>query len=173
MLQGVHTYIGAYHILHGVDFDVPRGQVTMLLGRNGAGKTTTLRTIMGLWKVKQGHIVFDDYEEDDYEEGLPGSELSDAISRLDFESRFFGELLEDLNDELEEAFTRDVLALTARLCDVLWNEESRETVQPFGELMAAALSTVKRVQEELEDLKEPAGHVIKALEELKVAWEKV
>jgi branched-chain amino acid transport system ATP-binding protein len=59
-LQDVHTYIGAYHILHGVDFEVPRGQVTMLLGRNGAGKTTTLRTIMGLWKVRQGHIIFDD-----------------------------------------------------------------------------------------------------------------
>lgn len=59
-LQGVHTHIGAYHILHGVDFEVPRGQVTMLLGRNGAGKTTTLRTIMGLWKVRQGSIVFDD-----------------------------------------------------------------------------------------------------------------
>ena len=47
-LQGVHTHIGAYHILHGVDLEVPEGQVTMLLGRNGAGKTTTLRTIMGL-----------------------------------------------------------------------------------------------------------------------------
>ena len=47
-LQGVHTHIGAYHILHGVDLAVPRGEVTMLLGRNGAGKTTTLRTIMGL-----------------------------------------------------------------------------------------------------------------------------
>ena len=37
-LAGVHTHIGAYHILHGVDFAVPEGQVTMLLGRNGAGK---------------------------------------------------------------------------------------------------------------------------------------
>ncbi|HEY9239708.1 MAG TPA: ATP-binding cassette domain-containing protein, partial [Burkholderiaceae bacterium] len=44
-LQGVHTHIGSYHILHGVDLAVPAGQVTMLLGRNGAGKTTTLRTI--------------------------------------------------------------------------------------------------------------------------------
>jgi branched-chain amino acid transport system ATP-binding protein len=57
-LQGVHTHIGAYHILHGVDFAVPEGQVTMLLGRNGAGKTTTLRTIMGLWKASQGQIRF-------------------------------------------------------------------------------------------------------------------
>jgi branched-chain amino acid transport system ATP-binding protein len=58
-LEGVHTHIGAYHILHGVDFDVPTDQVTMLLGRNGAGKTTTLRTIMGLWPASRGNVTFD------------------------------------------------------------------------------------------------------------------
>ncbi|HYD96604.1 MAG TPA: ABC transporter ATP-binding protein [Noviherbaspirillum sp.] len=58
-LEGVHTHIGAYHILHGVDLEVPRGQLTMLLGRNGAGKTTTLRTIMGLWQASQGRLSFD------------------------------------------------------------------------------------------------------------------
>jgi branched-chain amino acid transport system ATP-binding protein len=58
-LQGVQTHIGAYHILHGVDFEVPTGQVTMLLGRNGAGKTTTLRTIMGLWAASKGRVRFD------------------------------------------------------------------------------------------------------------------
>ncbi len=58
-LSGVHTHIGAYHILHGVNLAVPRGQLTMLLGRNGAGKTTTLRTIMGLWQASQGRIVMD------------------------------------------------------------------------------------------------------------------
>lgn len=57
-LSGVHTHIGAYHILHGVDLVVPRGQLTMLLGRNGAGKTTTLRTIMGLWQASQGRVSF-------------------------------------------------------------------------------------------------------------------
>lgn len=57
-LSGVHTHIGAYHILHGVDLVVPRGQLTMLLGRNGVGKTTTLRTIMGLWKASQGSVRF-------------------------------------------------------------------------------------------------------------------
>ena len=58
-LKDVHTHIGAYHILHGVDLVVPRGQLTMLLGRNGAGKTTTLRTIMGLWRASQGSVHFD------------------------------------------------------------------------------------------------------------------
>jgi len=61
-LEGVHTHIGAYHILHGVDLVVPKGKVTMLLGRNGAGKTTTLRTIMGLWRASRGNIRFDGKE---------------------------------------------------------------------------------------------------------------
>jgi branched-chain amino acid transport system ATP-binding protein len=58
-LDGVQTHIGPYHILHGVDFEVPAGSLTMLLGRNGAGKTTTLRTIMGLWQASSGRIHFD------------------------------------------------------------------------------------------------------------------
>lgn len=55
-LQGVHTHIGAYHILHGVDLLVPEGEVTVLLGRNGAGKTTTLRTVMGLLRANRGEV---------------------------------------------------------------------------------------------------------------------
>ena len=57
-LAGVHTHIGAYHILRGVDLVVPEGEVTVLLGRNGAGKTTTLRTIMGLYSASRGTITF-------------------------------------------------------------------------------------------------------------------
>ena len=55
-LSGVHTHIGRYHILQGIDLAVAQGQTTMLLGRNGAGKTTTLRTIMGLWQASSGEI---------------------------------------------------------------------------------------------------------------------
>ncbi len=61
-LSDVHTHIGPYHILQGVDLTVPEGGVTVLLGRNGAGKTTTLRTIMGLWTASQGEIHFDDHD---------------------------------------------------------------------------------------------------------------
>lgn len=57
-LNGVHTHIGQYHILQGVDFTVPDKGVTVLLGRNGAGKTTTMRTIMGLWQASRGTIRF-------------------------------------------------------------------------------------------------------------------
>ena len=61
-LSGVHTHIGHYHILQGVDLAVPRGELTMLLGRNGAGKTTALRTILGLWQASRGTIRFDGRE---------------------------------------------------------------------------------------------------------------
>lgn len=58
-LEGVFTNIAQYHILQGVDLEVPRGQVTMLLGRNGVGKTTTLRTVIGHWRAHQGKVIFD------------------------------------------------------------------------------------------------------------------
>lgn len=57
-VDDIHTDIGQYHILEGISFQVPEGSVTVLLGRNGAGKTTTLRSIMGLWKPRQGKINF-------------------------------------------------------------------------------------------------------------------
>lgn len=57
-LTDIHTDIAQYHILHGVSFEVPEGGVHVILGRNGAGKTTTLRTIMGLWRARQGNIQF-------------------------------------------------------------------------------------------------------------------
>ena len=61
-LSGVNTHIGHYHILQGVDFAVPRGELMMLLGRNGAGKTTALRTILGLWRASAGSILLEQTE---------------------------------------------------------------------------------------------------------------
>lgn len=58
-LDDVETDIAQYHILKGVSLSVPRGEVTMLLGRNGVGKTTTMRTIMGLLRNKAGQITYD------------------------------------------------------------------------------------------------------------------
>jgi branched-chain amino acid transport system ATP-binding protein len=55
--EGLQTYYGKSHILHGVGLDVAEGSVTALLGRNGAGKTTTLRTIMGLTPAREGRVA--------------------------------------------------------------------------------------------------------------------
>ncbi|AXI08183.1 ABC transporter ATP-binding protein [Oceanobacillus zhaokaii] len=57
-LNQVEAFIQKFHILHDISFEVPKGDVTVLLGRNGAGKTTTLRTIMGLNRVSKGTITF-------------------------------------------------------------------------------------------------------------------
>ncbi len=58
-VQAIHTFIGQFHILEGVSVSVPKGGITVLLGRNGAGKTTTLRSIMGLTPPSQGGILLD------------------------------------------------------------------------------------------------------------------
>src|ERR1700680_1036444 len=55
--EGLHTYYGKSHVLHGVSLEVAEGRITALLGRNGAGKTTTLRTLMGLTPARQGRIT--------------------------------------------------------------------------------------------------------------------
>ena len=58
-IEGVHTFYGKSHILHGVSLVVGKGEVVGLLGRNGVGKSTTLKTIMGLVTPSQGSIVFE------------------------------------------------------------------------------------------------------------------
>ena len=58
-LREVNAWYGESHVLHGVAFDVPAGEVVTLLGRNGAGKTTTLKSIMGIVPRREGAIVFE------------------------------------------------------------------------------------------------------------------
>ena len=55
--EGIHTYYGKSHILHGVSFELAAGEVVTILGRNGAGKTTTLRSLMGLTPPRQGRVT--------------------------------------------------------------------------------------------------------------------
>ena len=59
-VSGLNQYYGGSHILRDLDFEVPMGQVTCLLGRNGVGKTTLLKTLMGLVPAARGSITFDD-----------------------------------------------------------------------------------------------------------------
>jgi branched-chain amino acid transport system ATP-binding protein len=55
-VEGLHTYYGKSHILHGVSLNVEEGRLTTLLGRNGAGKTTTMRSLMGLTPPREGTV---------------------------------------------------------------------------------------------------------------------
>jgi branched-chain amino acid transport system ATP-binding protein len=58
-VEGLHTYYGKSHILHGVSLTIGRGEVVGLLGRNGVGKSTTLKTIMGLVYPRQGQVLLE------------------------------------------------------------------------------------------------------------------
>jgi branched-chain amino acid transport system ATP-binding protein len=61
-VNGLETWYGESHVLHGISFDVAPGEVVTLLGRNGAGKTTTLKSIIGILGKRKGSIVFDGVE---------------------------------------------------------------------------------------------------------------
>jgi len=61
-IQDLHVSYGAIKAIKGINLYVNKGEVVTILGANGAGKTTTLRTISGLLKSSEGHIIFDGQE---------------------------------------------------------------------------------------------------------------
>ena len=73
-VENLQAWYGESHILHGVGFEIGRGELVTLLGRNGAGKTTTLRSIMGILGKRTGSVRFENRET----VGL----ASDQIARL-------------------------------------------------------------------------------------------
>ena len=60
--HGIHTYYGASHVLHGVDFAVGGGETVGLMGRNGMGKSTLLRTLLGILTPRSGSVEVDGLE---------------------------------------------------------------------------------------------------------------
>ncbi|MGE0744893.1 MAG: ABC transporter ATP-binding protein [Rhodospirillales bacterium] len=61
-VRDLNAFYGESHVLHGMSFAVPAGEVVTLLGRNGAGKTTTMRAITGILRARRGSIVYDGVE---------------------------------------------------------------------------------------------------------------
>jgi branched-chain amino acid transport system ATP-binding protein len=55
----LQAWYGESHILHGVGFEIGRGELVTLLGRNGAGKTTTLKSVMGIVGKRTGSVTFE------------------------------------------------------------------------------------------------------------------
>ncbi len=60
--NGIHTYYGKSHILHGVSIGIDKGEIVALLGRNGVGKSTFLKSIMGLVPPQKGSVRFQGQE---------------------------------------------------------------------------------------------------------------
>jgi branched-chain amino acid transport system ATP-binding protein len=61
-VRDLHAWYGESHVLHGMNFTVPSGEVVTLLGRNGAGKTTTMRSVMGILTKRRGSIRYEGAE---------------------------------------------------------------------------------------------------------------
>jgi branched-chain amino acid transport system ATP-binding protein len=61
-VKDLNSWYGESHVLHGMNFSVPAGEVVTLLGRNGAGKTTTMRSVMGMLSKRTGSVRFEGTE---------------------------------------------------------------------------------------------------------------
>jgi urea transport system ATP-binding protein len=59
-IENLNQYYSGSHILRNLSFEVPKGQVTTLLGRNGVGKTTLMKCLMGLIPSRTGTMRFND-----------------------------------------------------------------------------------------------------------------
>ena len=58
-VQDLRSGYGALPVLHGISFQVNRGETAVLLGLNGAGKSTTVLNLCGAIRPWAGSITFD------------------------------------------------------------------------------------------------------------------
>ena len=65
-VKGLHTGYGQNEIIHGIDFQVARGETVAILGPNGCGKSTFIKAVLGYLRITQGHVSFDDKEIEDH-----------------------------------------------------------------------------------------------------------
>ena len=61
-VEEVYGGYGGVDILNGVDLRVEDGEIVVIVGPNGAGKSTAMKAVVGLVKVRQGHVRFDGHE---------------------------------------------------------------------------------------------------------------
>ena len=64
---------GRTPVLEGLDFEVERGEVFLILGGSGCGKTTLLRNLIGLARPLGGRIEIEGHDATSHEEGIPPS----------------------------------------------------------------------------------------------------
>ena len=78
-VQGLHKYFGKLHVLKGVDFEVRRGEVVVLIGPSGSGKSTLLRCLNFLEEPQKGTLRIDDVT---VKCGSHGKEYTEAIKAM-------------------------------------------------------------------------------------------
>jgi phospholipid/cholesterol/gamma-HCH transport system ATP-binding protein len=58
-VRGLHKTFGPQHVLRGVDLDIERGKINIIIGGSGQGKSVLMKHLMGLLKPDAGHIYVD------------------------------------------------------------------------------------------------------------------
>jgi len=73
-IKDLRAGYGTIEVLHGVSFEVKKGECVALIGANGSGKTSTLKAICGLLPVRAGSVTFDGKRID----ALPGHAIVES-----------------------------------------------------------------------------------------------
>jgi len=74
-VRGLHKTFVTHHVLRGVDLDVARGKINVIIGGSGQGKTVLMKHLMGLIKPDAGGIWVDGEE-------ISGGKSGDDLSRI-------------------------------------------------------------------------------------------
>jgi branched-chain amino acid transport system ATP-binding protein len=61
-IAGLEAHYGKLKVLHGVDLEVRKGEIILIIGHNGAGKSTTPKTVFGLIPPSAGSVVWRDVD---------------------------------------------------------------------------------------------------------------
>lgn len=149
------AWYGESQALHGMSFEVGRGEVVTLLGRNGAGKTTTLRSIMGLLRRKSGSIRF---EGDEISSLLPEAIARRGIAYCPEERGIFSSLTVEENLLLPPVIAPGGMALDdiyALFPNIAERRTSQGTKLSGGEQQMLAIARILRTGATLLLLDEP------------------
>ena len=58
-VRNLDVHFGPTKVIHGIDLDVQKGEILILMGPNGAGKTVLLKSIFGIFEKAAGEVKFD------------------------------------------------------------------------------------------------------------------
>ncbi|BBK37614.1 ABC transporter ATP-binding protein [Allostella sp. ATCC 35155] len=111
-VRGVAAGYGRKRIVHGVDLNVAKGEILLMLGHNGAGKTTLMRALFGLLPPEEGSIR---YEGRDITGRGPAGNVADGIAFIPQGHGIFRTLTVRDNLDLGAFTVRDKAVLPARI----------------------------------------------------------